>query len=178
MPRQIPKNLPIIGRYDPFVAFHLTPEELTGRYEIEWERFEEDGLGLKAVAGFFLDSGGYYMLEYLHQAPRPATVVLLAHETENPEEVVEGICVDFGFTSADLEWVSPELRFSNFELYCQDDNGVEFCVGRFPLRADAVAKMRELAAGGHKQFYEVRKAADNSLSLGLSDEGFTSEIER
>ena len=51
-----------------------------------------------------------------------------------------------------------------YDLFRQDDHGNEFRIARFNSKTDATAKMRELAKGGHKQFYEIRRApADSDL---------------
>jgi hypothetical protein len=172
MPRQTPNDLPIKGHYEAFAAIHLTPEEISERHPVEWERYDEDGLGRAAIAGFFMTDGGYYMLRHLYQAPRPATEILLAADTVEPELKIEEICEDFEFTSADLEWIRVGLRFQNVDLYRQDDNGSEFRIGRFPFRADAAARLRQLAFGGHKQFYEIRTADRDTMSMETDPDGF------
>ncbi len=50
-----------------------------------------------------------------------------------------------------------------YDLFRQDDNGNEFHVGRFESKTEATAKMRELAKGGHKQFYEIRRVTTESV---------------
>jgi hypothetical protein len=172
MPRQIPNDWPINGHYEPFAAIHPTPEEISERHPVDWERYHENGLGRAAIAGFFLADGGYYMLRHLYEAPRPATEIMLAVDTVEPELKIEEICEDFGFTSSDIEWFRRGLRFHNADLYRQDDNGVEVRIGRFPFRADAAARLRQLAFGGHKQFYEIRTADRDTMSMETDSNGF------
>jgi hypothetical protein len=172
MPRQTPNDFPINGHYEHFAATHLTPEEISERHPVDWERYDEDGLGRAAIAGFYLAGDGHYMLRHLYQAPRPATTIMLARETADPESKIEEICEDFGFTTGDLEWIREGLHFRNVDLYRQDDNGSEFHIGRFPFRADAAAQLHELAEGGHKQFYEIRSTDHDTMDIERDSEGF------
>ncbi len=55
-----------------------------------------------------------------------------------------------------------------FELWRLDDNGNEFLVGRYPDRASAEARLKELSRGGHKQTYWV--AATRSPPSGQTGE--------
>ncbi|MGK0186184.1 MAG: hypothetical protein ACI9R3_001967 [Verrucomicrobiales bacterium] len=112
------------------------------------------------------------MLRHLYQAPRAATTIMLPAETDDLELKIEAICEDFRFTTDDLEWIRKGLRFRNVDLYRQDDNGGEFCVGRFPFRADATEQLRQLAAGGHKQFYEIRGADRDAIAIETDSDGF------
>lgn len=172
MPRQTPNDLPISGHYVDFAALRLTPEELSELHQVNWERYDEDGLGLAAIAGFYLANGGYYMLRHLYHAPRPATTILLAAETEDPESKIEEIFEDFGLTTHELDWIRAGLRFRNVDLYRQDDNGREFLVARFAFWPDASKRLRELEVGGHKQYFEIRAADQDSLRLETDCEGY------
>ncbi len=48
----------------------------------------------------------------------------------------------------------------SFELWRLDDNGNEFLIARFPDRASAEARLRELSRGGHKQTYWIDPPID------------------
>ncbi len=172
MPKQTPSDLPINGHYEHFAATQLTPEQISGRYPVDWEQYNEDGLGKAAIAGFYLLDGSYYMLRHLYQAAKPATTIMLAEKTEDPSSRIEEVCENFKFTTDDLLWIRKGLIFRNVDLYRQDDNGSEFCISRFPFRANATAQLRKLAKGGLKQFYEIRTADHDTMTIETDSDGF------
>jgi hypothetical protein len=49
----------------------------------------------------------------------------------------------------------PAIANSAHALYREDDNGGRFLIGQFDTRQAAEARAKELATGGHKQFYFV-----------------------
>lgn len=171
MPNQTPNDLAINEDYIDFAAICGAPEEIAGEFPITWEQYDEDGLGRAAAAGFYLDEGGFFMLRHLYQAPICATVLMLAADTRDPESKIESTFEDFGFTSRELVWLLGGLRFGSFDLSRQDDNGREYQVDRFPFRPDAIARLRQLEAGGHKQHYEVRRSESETLSLQTDADG-------
>lgn len=56
--------------------------------------------------------------------------------------------------SQHLEVKSESLQ-SGWELWRQDDNGVQVLIARYEDRQDALARMAELESSGHKQTYWI-----------------------
>ncbi len=110
VPKQTPRDFAINGDYEHFIGIRQTPEEISAIHSIDWERYEENGLGSAAIAGFHLSSGGYYMLRDLYQALIPATTLMLLNGSEHLEQAVEDVCDEFGFSGEDIIWTSEFLN--------------------------------------------------------------------
>ena len=110
MPEQTNKPVPNAWRYEHFAALALNPDEISLLNSVDWEYYDEDGLGRAAFAGFHLPDGGYYMLRHLFQAPVPATTIMLDIDSAERETLINSICDDFGFRPDDIIWTSEALR--------------------------------------------------------------------
>ncbi len=52
-----------------------------------------------------------------------------------------------------------QSKYRVFEVWRLDDNGNEFLIDTFDDRESSERRIAELAAGGHKQMYWVKKVA-------------------
>jgi hypothetical protein len=143
--------------------FH-SPETISIGVPIEWDCYDDDGLGPARFAVFRTDDGILFALQHHQLSPRPDLMTVFVM----PDDIaphVDSILVALGLTSADLGWLPPTVSLSPARIIRQDDNGVQFRVGDFPCRADAESTISRLAAGDHKQAYFIESIQDGGPRL-------------
>lgn len=123
---------------------------LDGLGWFEFVRFASPGTGRCFVMGNALS-------RYAGEEPYQPTIN--TESTGDPLEclvdLVETLCID----ASDLTWTADEfanLPLPEWIVFRQDDNGVRATVGVFSGKRKAVAAMRTLEHGKHKQTYWVQ----------------------
>lgn len=154
---QIPHRS-VSGDYRPSAVIRLTPAELSAQHEIDWMRYNDDGLGETLSATFQTPTGEHFRFEFHVQAPNPHTaIVTLCHSPAEADTLDTALQI-LGLTSADCTWLRDDIHFIPHDLIRQDDHGNQFCVGTYRRYADALAAQRQLTANFHKQEYWIQKS--------------------
>ncbi len=146
-----------------------TPETIRLDRAVEWDCYEDDGLGPVRIALFRTGEGVWFSLQHHEMSPRRDLTTLFVEPTDIAGHV-DSALVALGCTSADLAWLPPSVLLTPVRLIRQDDNGVQFAIGDFPCRADAEAVIARLAAGGHKQAYFTETIRDGGPQLQFPDD--------
>gem|GEM_PF-2567416 len=167
--RQIPESAFSGPPLTEGASLFRTPDTVTIGETIQWECYDDDGLGPAKTAVFQTADGVLFALEHHELSPRRDLMTVFVR----PDDIatyVDSVLVALGYTSSDLGWLPPTVSLRPARIIRQDDNGVQFRVGDFPCRADAEAAIARLAAGGHKQAYFIESIQDGGPRLKFPDD--------
>ena len=169
MIRQIPESELSGSRLTEGACIFRAPEMINIGEPIEWDCYDDDGLGPAKIALFRTDDGTLFSLQHHDLSPRRDFMIVYVR----PDDIathVDSALIALGLTSSDLCWIPPTVSLRPARLIRQDDNGVQFRVGDYPCRADAQAMVVRLAAGGHKQAYFIETIQDGGPRLEFPDD--------
>jgi hypothetical protein len=158
----------ISGDFRPSASIRFLPEELSERFQIEWEHYEIDGLGEAAGAAFKASNGQYFAVEHLYHMRtlgRHGSGLITLFRSPAEAETIDAALCDLELTSEDLTWLRDDIQFTPCDLVRQDDHGNQFTVGTYRCRADATAMIRHLTASAHKQDYWIHDHAAEATAV-------------
>jgi hypothetical protein len=147
----------------------LTPESISIGKPVEWDCYDDDGLGPARIAVFQTDDGLLFSLQHHEFSPHRDLMTLFVSPGDLASHV-DSVLVALRLTSADLGWLAEGVCLRACRLIRQDDNGVHFHVGDFPCRADAEAMSTQLSAGAHKQTFFVESILDGGPRLKFPED--------
>lgn len=145
----------------PVCVLPWTSDEFAAKWNIAFDEFADDGLGLCRTAVVRL--GPCLCLAQAHPSgPGDAAWVSLSVPGTSPDTQrdLSDLLQALAITQSRLRWVSPLLGPAPWSLYRLDDNGNEFLIERHQRREWADRVRDEYEAKGHKQLYFVRPSSE------------------
>lgn len=88
--------------------------------------------------------------------PSYQTLVVVSVANKNPGALVDDLLQCLGLTSSSLAHVDESVKLLEHELWRQDDNGNQVLIETTCCLADAIYKVNEFTARGHRQLYWAR----------------------
>lgn len=136
------------------VTIGKTPEELEMANGIV---FEEDIDSLSNYRLALIEVGEYSYFLVKRERDDFYLEVYMHENIVSLEEAVNVLMIGLGLVRQDLRWCHRDLKFTEFELWRQDDNGNQALIDVYPCRADALRQVKLYTDRGHKQMYWAKE---------------------
>ena len=133
------------------VRYHA--EDIEKSHNLQFFRYEEDGLG-PTIGGVFTASSGrnFVLTEHL-LSPCPRLCIDVP-ASQAGQEALDDILGELNMGIDDCLWTMNDgYEAIPHVVYREDDNGHRSLVGKFRCRTEALIKIDDLSVGGHKQYY-------------------------
>lgn len=135
-------------------------QEVCSRYGIEFEQYDEYGIGTCFCAYVEVDGEPYFMRGYGSQTSKEYCVdIQMQGNNPNPEASLNAVVSALGISRSDLSWIREDLSPPSWILYRQGEDGNEFEMFRFHSKLSADHCMEKYTQRGHKQLYFVKRKA-------------------
>ena len=137
------------------------PSDLSKKYKIVFDEYEDNGLGLCQYAVIEIDSRKFWLRSYPNGSDmaRFITAEVLSYDL-NPDESCSILCEYLKISSDQLLWRRNDLCPAKWILVRIDDNGNEFEMYRFMEKDSAEWVMKKYDSKGHKQKYLIKEGTE------------------
>ena len=160
MLRREPDGFKIDEHLNGLALLRCHAEDIEKSHQLQFSRYEEEGLGPTIGGVFTTPSGRTFVLTENLLSPYPRLNIAAAASGAN-REALDDILAELGVTAEDCLWTLTEgYEPVPHSVFREDDNGHRSLVGEFPSRIDALLKIEELSRGGHKQHYWEEPTTD------------------
>ena len=142
------------------------PGDLSKKFMIVFDEFDDDGLGLCQYAVIEIDSRKFWLRSYPNgpDMARYITAEVLSYDL-NPKESCSILCAYLKISSDQLLWQRNDLCSAKWILVRMDDNGNEFEMYRFMEKDSAKWVMKKYDSKDHKQKYLIKEGTEPGHSL-------------
>lgn len=146
-----------IGEPEYIAVLPVYPGDLTAKKYLEFEEFEDEGLGIAKIAYVNIEETLYIFLAHPEGPPDCHYVSVRVSSIESDsEKALIKLIGELELTRAELVWEQEYLGPGKWLLTRLDDNGNEIEMFRFLNEISANRVKKKYENKGHKQAYFVK----------------------